>query len=215
MIILAIQSTYVGIEIALYNTDFVHFLENVLIPKNETSTILSVLDTLLINHKLTINKIGCCLVNRGPAPFITLRTVIATANGLKAALQIPLIGMSGLDLLSSEYDMTKGKAIILLNAFANDFYFYIDNNLKGVCSMQEIKSILKNNNITSIIGNGGPLIKNNLSNEFSGEFIDPEKGNCSLHTLISHGYQQAIDPLCRTNTTPYITPLYFKEVTIF
>jgi tRNA A37 threonylcarbamoyladenosine modification protein TsaB len=215
MIILAIQSTYVGIEIALYNTDFMHFLGHALVPKNETSTVLSTIDTLLINHKLTINKIGYCLVNRGPAPFTTLRTVIATANGLKAALQIPLIGMSGLDLLSSEYDMTKRKAIILLNAFANDFYFYIDNNLKGIGSMEEIKSILKSNDITSIIGNGGPLIKNNLPHEFSWKFVDSEKGTCSLHTLITEGYQQATNPLYSPKINPYITPLYFKEMIIF
>lgn len=212
MIILAIQSTYTDIEIALYNTSLMQFVGHTSIAKDKTFTLLSVINVLLIDTQLTIHDISWCFVNRGPAPFTTLRTIIATANGLQAALRIPLIGMSGLELLSKEYNIQQKKSALVLNAFAGDFYFYINNDCQGVCSAEEMKATLQKHEIYTIIGNGSSLLQSIFPQEKSWCCVDPKKGTCSLDTLITYGYQQAI---AKTDSQKYISPLYFKEVTIF
>lgn len=215
MIILAIQSTYTSIEIGLYNKNTMTLLGHSTVEKIHTSLLLDTINMLLNTSLLTIKDVGVCVTNCGPAPFTTLRTVIATVNGLKAALNIPVIGINGLDALSIEYNTYKDKIVIVLDAFGSDFYFYLNSTKKGLCSKDQIRTLIEMNSITHIAGNGGPLIKNSLTKESDYHLIDVEKGTCSLNTLIEHGIEK-IDLLAQDNIpSTYITPLYFKEICFF
>lgn len=215
MIILAIQSTYTSIEIGLYQKEPLNLIACSSISKADTAHLLKNIDTLLINASLSIEHLAVCIVNRGPAPFTTLRTVIATVNGLKASLKIPVIGVNGLEALNSEYTKEKKNGMIVLNAFAHDFYFYINAAQNGLCSFNKIREIIEQNNIINIIGNGGPLIKDVIQKNINYQFIDSEKGTCSLNTLISQGIYLSKTVVENEIFNTYVSPLYFKEINIF
>ncbi len=77
---------------------------------------------------------GCCIadvahlvVTRGPAPFTTLRTVIATANGISFARGIPLVGINALEALADEYAESAHHFVALLDAFNDAVYYCIDD----------------------------------------------------------------------------------------
>ncbi|RTL07215.1 hypothetical protein EKK58_03500 [Candidatus Dependentiae bacterium] len=218
MIILAIQSTYTSIEFGLYRHDTNAPVASSSVSKAETAKLLERINTILHTNSLAIQDIVGCIVNQGPAPFTTLRTVIATVNGIAAVRRIPILGINGLAALNEEYSLHQKNNIILLNAFANDFYFYINTVQNGICSLDTIKELIQKHHIVSIIGNGIPLIKHvlhNTNNHY--QYIDPEKGTCSLDTLVKSGMQQITTQILKQKFVEpaYVAPLYYKEINIF
>ena len=95
------------------------------IAKTEASKqLIPVLAALLQKKDQSFTDLSLCAVSRGPGPFTTLRTVIATMNGLSYATGISLVGVNALEVLITQYDVTNTKQVIaLLNAFGGDVYF--------------------------------------------------------------------------------------------
>ena len=123
---LAIQSTYTSVECALFHDDTV--LRTIEIDKSQASKqILIALEQLLATHQLSLQDISFAAVNTGPAPFTTLRVVIATMNGISFASPLPLIGVDGLEAMTQEYFTDNNITILLLNAFNKDVYFALKN----------------------------------------------------------------------------------------
>ncbi len=134
MFILIIQSTYEQVEIAIYNNN--NQIAKRFIAKQEASSkILLGIDNLLTECKITLNDVKKIVVNLGPSPFTTLRTVISTVNGLAFAEQIPIVGVDGLKAFVN-HDAKKFSdmpIVVVLNAFANDVYYAIkDQAAKNV-----------------------------------------------------------------------------------
>lgn len=121
---LVIQATYTSIEIGLFavEEDELYSIATSVLEKQKSAQLLSTIDQLL-NRGVQLGRYLFCAVNRGPAPFTTLRTVIATVNGLKAVTPIKLIGVDGLAVLAEEYK-DEQSFIFVSNAFAGDLYFY-------------------------------------------------------------------------------------------
>ncbi len=87
------------------------------------SSLIPTLQTMLTTHDIAMDEIACIGVNTGPGPFNTLRSIIATANGISFAKQIPLIGCNGLELMLQE--QTDCNVVVILDAFGSDVYFAI------------------------------------------------------------------------------------------
>jgi len=122
---IAIQNTYEIFEIAL-------FVNNELIGKeredkhNASKLFIPLLDELLTKNNAKISDFDFCAVNCGPGPFSTLRSIIASVNGLHFATNIPLISIDGLEATFLEfYDNNYENTVVLLNAFNNEVYYLI------------------------------------------------------------------------------------------
>jgi tRNA A37 threonylcarbamoyladenosine modification protein TsaB len=127
---------------------------------------------------------------------------------------MPLVAFNNLDTLATEYEHTKVKKIILLNAFAGDFYYWTDTQ-QGVGKAPYIASIIKAEVIAQIIGNGGPLLRTELThtnNLLDVQYIDELKDCCSLETAATLGAQRYATGQIEQQ---YITPLYFKQPLFF
>src|SRR3989338_1529451 len=113
---LALQATYHSLEYALY--DGMRLIQKKSLIKTQASSLLMCeLNQLLSDHNCTWHDIQFLAVNQGPAPFTTLRALIATVNGISFATHKPLIGIDGLAAFAHEY---KSDAVTLniLNAFS-------------------------------------------------------------------------------------------------
>lgn len=228
---LAVQSTYDGIEMALYNES--HQVDYAYETKfNATKNLIPLIDQLLSNHHLTSQNLSFVVVNRGPGPFTTLRTVIATANALHFATDIPLIGIDGLEAFAHEHtDAAWPCSIYLLNAFAQDVYFCVQKNNKiespGYRSINTLLNELAADQTMStirFIGNGALLHNALIKQCFGKRAYYPEQ--MPLFVNLSHialaGYQQwlakkALPGLTQhptdasqRRTGGYLTPLYLK-----
>jgi tRNA threonylcarbamoyladenosine biosynthesis protein TsaB len=122
---IAIQNTYEIFEMALFINNTLH--DTIHEDKRHTSKLfIPLLDQLLTRNNIDFTSLSFCAVNCGPGPFSTLRSIIASVNGLHCATNIPLIGIDGLDALFLEfYNPTYQHTIVLLNAFNNEVYYLI------------------------------------------------------------------------------------------
>lgn len=123
---LTLSSTYEHVEVGLYSGNTALARESI-DKKLASKELVSAIGRILGAHRAHIRDIAFIAVNQGPAPFTTLRTVIATANGLNFASGIPLVGVDGFRALA--YTCRNDQwphTVYILNAFGNDAYFYVE-----------------------------------------------------------------------------------------
>lgn len=217
---IAIQNTYDIFEMALFinnkRIDYVHE------DKRHTSKMfIPLLDQLCIRNNITMSDVLFCAVNCGPGPFSTLRSIIASVNGLHAATNIPFIGIDGLDATFIElYDNKYENTVVLLNAFNNEVYYLtaqgsqiltkgyqkIDVFLNSVRS----EPVEENERLINFIGNGvtlhQSLIKEILGN--NAVIKEPNQPMCSIETIGKLGLEKFIQ---NNRSNGYLMPLHLKK----
>ena len=200
------------------------FLNNKLIDhiqedKRHTSKLfIPLLNQLFTKNKVPLSSLSLCAVNCGPGPFSTLRSIIASANGIHYATTIPLIGVDGLDALFSEvYNPDYPHTIALLNAFNNDIYYLIAHHnkilAKGYDKIDAFITDIQQKypaEPINFIGNGvslhQDLIKNSLKSNAIITHNIPEF--CSIQTIASLGLAAFRDS---NYNAGYLMPLHLKK----
>lgn len=191
---LAIQHTYDTFEIAL-------FIDNKLIDKIQddkrytSKLFIPHLQQLLSKNAITFAELSFCAVNCGPGPFSTLRSIIASVNGLHAATNIPLIGIDGLEATLLEfYDPAYENTIVLLNAFNNESYYLIAQQDKIISMGYKNTDILKQEILEQFPSGSVNIIDNKIR---------------SIETIAQLGYQQFMDR--QKPIAGYLMPLHLKK----
>jgi len=214
---LAIQSTYHDVEVVLYNHELQ--LEVRLIKKVDASaTLIPSLDELFKTHGLKVDDLSFIAVNQGPAPFTTLRVVIASMNGIGFATNIPLIGIDGLKALLAEYyDPSQLPMVALLDAFADDVYYGIrDEKAALVKDCMPISALLpkiESNYPTQhvrFIGNGAALHKETIRFVLCDRAIiqEPIVQTCSVSQVARMGLHEWQK---QKGLSKQLLPLYLKK----
>lgn len=188
---LVIQNTYEELQIALLQGTHLIALQS--ISKMEASTrFISVLESLLNQHQLTLTQIPFIAVNQGPGPFTTLRTVLSCANGLSFASKVPLIGVDGLDaFIHEQSDKKYPNTVLLLNAFGQDVYFAIQSDQATQKGYQNIDVLLEQikettaNKTIRFLGNGTQLFQEKIVALFGKDAYIPKDipSYCSIQAV--------------------------------
>lgn len=214
---LAIQSTYTSVECALFHDNVM--VDKIEIDKSQASKrILIALEQLLATHELALKNISFAAVNTGPAPFTTLRVVIATMNGISFASPLPLIGIDGLEAMTQEYFTNKNNiSILLLNAFNKDVYFALQNKdgaiEKGCIPLSNLLERLSTtygvNTPLTFIGSGALLHKKEIETVFgpSAHFLHTNADRPSIKKIGMLGLRAWQE---KNGIQRKIVPLYLK-----
>lgn len=214
---LSIQSTYHDVEAALYHHEMI--LEMCVIKKiNASADLIPSLDELFKTYNLKIDDLSFIAVNQGPAPFTTLRVVIASMNGISFATNIALIGIDGLEALLAEYyDPCCLPTVALLDAFANDVYYAIQDSQMAVrkgCMpilflLEEIAMHYPQQQIR-FIGNGASLHKEAIHSVLKDQAIIPEPTvfTCSVAQIARMGLHKWQE---QQGLSKQLLPLYLKR----
>ncbi len=206
---LILQATYDEIQFALYKNE--ELLSKRSVIKTQSSYFLmNELNKVLHKESTTWSELAFIGVNQGPAPFTTLRALIATVNGIAFATGVGLIGVDGLVCFADE-QYKQGVTVVLLNAFAQDVYYAVkegDTIKTGWQNSKEFLECLKGNHPDqpiTFVGNGVPLHQEKIEKMF-GEcaFIPtPLPQYPKLDTVAQHCFGQI-------EKVPHLTPLYLK-----
>jgi tRNA threonylcarbamoyladenosine biosynthesis protein TsaB len=188
---LVLQNTYDELQIALMKDNQL-IASRSLSKINASALFTSELQTLLDTHQVKLLEIPFIAVNQGPGPFTTLQVLLASANGLSFATNIPLIGVDGLDACLQEYaDSNFPNTVILLNAFSKDVYFAIQTDgkiTKGYHNIdaliERIKQLIPHEQIR-FLGNGTQMFAEKITAAFAQNAYIPEKipSYCSITTV--------------------------------
>jgi len=225
---LSVQNSYTHLEMALMRDAEV--VDTTACAKQDASRDFIIhLSELLERNKLVVADLQFVAVNQGPGPFTTLRTVLASVNGLSFATKIPLIGVDGLDagldeLANSDYAVN----IYLLNAFNRDVYFGIQEGGQRQKGYKKVDTLLAELHDrypgTSLyfFGNGAELYVRDIRYELSGRaiFADPMPQTCSVEQIGKMGlnlWQQpgVADGEDGQKEAPHeqqLLPLYLKQI---
>lgn len=170
----------------------------------------SVQDSLQKNN-LGLSDLDFIAANVGPAPFTTLRVVLATLNGVAFVNKITLVAIDALTSFIYEISQENSNKniLVLLNAFGGDLYFgYLENQQIeiGYGSIENLISKFQSKQNIVIAGNAlekFPEIKDNFAH---GTFL--ENSYVSIDTIAKLA-QQAFES---KNSTEKLVPLYIKNV---
>lgn len=215
---ICLHNTYHSVEVALLTNNSI--IKKIPITKEEASALLiPKIDKLLTSNNLTISDLTCLIINQGPAPFTTLRTMIATVNGISFATHIPLVGVDGLIALLKEYSDKKNyPTVALLNAFNKAVYYAIAHSSLaqptiGYDSINTLLESLKTQFIQTpirFIGNACLLYKNEIIELFGDNALldEPVPEVASIECIIKLGLEQWND---QETITIQLEPLYLKK----
>jgi tRNA threonylcarbamoyladenosine biosynthesis protein TsaB len=213
---LAVQATYQQLEIGLFKD---HQLLSLIKEdkKRASAMIIEHLNAVLQNNDVQLGDLSFIAVNQGPAPFTSLRVVIATVNGIAFAKEIPLVGIDGLAAFMQEHQSPEWPVTVgLINAFNKDIYFAIaqsDQPLEMGCKnietfLNELNEQFPNQQLR-FIGNGTELFQQELIHVFPNAFIpEPLPEYLSINYLGLLGaakWEQGI-------TSNQLLPLHLKRL---
>jgi tRNA threonylcarbamoyl adenosine modification protein YeaZ len=213
---LAIQNTYDHVEVGLFSFGL-ETIARISITKIDASKkLIPVIAECLQEQSKKLSDLPFIVVNQGPGPFTTLRTVITTANGLSFATGIPLIGVDALAAMASAWqDNRYAITVIMLNAFAFDVYVLIEKNgaviFNGYKNIDQLLHELKQEPKTiRCIGNGADLYREKIKAILGSKVFIPEPNPayCSLEQIARIGYQKWHAGNRGTNQ---LLPLYLKQ----
>lgn len=215
-IYLVVHNTYHVIECGLFN-DGTCIASAQISKMQASSSLVSTLDTLLKKNNLALDDLSFCAVGQGPGPFTTLRTVIATMNGISFATGIPLIGINLLTALVNTYDPHKKHSVIgVLNAFGGDVYYAVRLQEKNMyltgCGtsnkIAEYINLLSNNDRLCIVGNARESCAHELRAIYGDRIIVGDCEYASLETVAKMG----IDQWASGNKgVQHLSPIYLKN----
>lgn len=192
MTYLAIQHTYNTFEMALFINN--QFIDKMSEDKRHTSKLfIPLLQQLLSKNAIAFAELSFCAVNCGPGPFSTLRSILASVNGLHAATNIPLIGIDGLEATFLDfYDLAYENTIVLLNAFNNESYYLTATG----------------DNIISTGYKNTDLLMQELAEQFSAGTINViDNKMCSIEKIAQLGYEK----YSNKESNGYLMPLHLKK----
>lgn len=215
MFLLIINGTYTTIEAALAGSGVMHAAS---ISHHHASTqLLPMIEKLCAEQNLKISDIAAIAVNVGPGPFTTMRSVIATINGLAYAAHILLIPINGIEAFVKAHKKNGyTHTCALLNAFCNDVYYAFydyatETIISGCCSIEywieQHKNFLRSHPHARInyIGNGCTLYQKELASQFGMHTISDEQAPevPTIAAIIAAAQQMTI-------RVTQVEPLYFK-----
>lgn len=211
---LSIISDYQTVQISLCQKE--HVLQSAQCDKHDSNKqLLTLIDTLLRQHNISLHSLDFIGVNAGPGPYTSLRVAISTANALSFATGIPLIGIDALLCLLEEHSTADDHDVIaLLNAFNNEVFYGIktNNNIQtGYIAVQHLSAVMNllQNNIT-FIGNGVSMYRDQIQEIFPHITLPTAAPAYASHEyMIKHAWQQWCNKQGITNE---LFPLYLKEL---
>jgi len=90
--------------------------------KTHSQTLLPMIEEVLKMTDTARTELGCVVVSKGPGSFTGLRIGGATAKGLCAALNIPAVGVSTLEMLAANFLGSKETIVPIMDARRNQVY---------------------------------------------------------------------------------------------
>lgn len=120
MLILAIDTTTSVCSVALARDDRLLAEIATNLPRTHSQRLLPLVENLMAETSLKPEELELLAVTRGPGSFTGLRIGIATIKGMGLALDLPVVGVSTLQVLAHNFG--EGLVCPVLNARLNQVY---------------------------------------------------------------------------------------------
>lgn len=148
MKILAFDVAIAGCTVATLDTDTKAVYKNhIATERGQAEMLIPLIDEIVTQAGWRMSDIDRVAVTTGPGSFTGVRIGLSTARSLAMALDVPVFGMSTLDILCRQCEE---KALVLIDTKRGDYY--------GQCAGQGAKIWSEED----VAGFNGPVIKDAL-----------------------------------------------------
>ena len=178
--------------------------------KYHSAFLIPTIVSILKNNKLTMQNIDVIGTNIGPGSFTGIRACVTVARVMAQQLNIPLVGVSSLEILS-KINNSQNKTIVVLDARKQQFYTAV---YKSGQEIQEPKLISKEELLKIDFENTKVI-----SDEVSHDVLKEISVDTSIYTRINADlgkYLNALvtDKILRAQNDEYVwaklKPLYLQ-----
>ncbi len=120
------------------------FSDHRVIPRQHNQFILSMIQQLLTDAGITLRQLDAIVVGIGPGSFVGVRLAVSVAQGLAYGVDLPLIGVSSLQVLAQTAYRERGcpEVVIALDAHMRAFYLGYYRLDKGVMDSQQAEQAI-------------------------------------------------------------------------
>lgn len=197
---LGISSDYNNVHVFLCSAASI-ISSRTLDKKDGNKLLLTELDNLLQEKKLSLHDLSFIGVNVGPAPYTGLRIAIATANGLQTATGLPIVPIDALKAFVTGMRTDEHHATVaLLNAFNNDLFYAVARHTGQIQTGYEKALSLHERLATEL---------KDLQINYIGNAADRSTQEyASLEQLAAYAYKKWQEQ----KTTDLALPLYLKQI---
>jgi len=164
--ILAINTSTPQFGIALLDDDNTILAEYFMSKEQGFGSLMPALHFLLSKLKADIHDQKAIVVATGPGSFTGLRVGLSAAKGLCHALEIPIVGISSLEALASQFPYSDLPITPVLYSRKREFFtaqFILSNDNNLARSMDDIA--LKVNDLHSVFDQPSLFIGNDFTNQ--------------------------------------------------
>ena len=133
-------------------------LTSVAIPYEEMQTrsprLLQTIREMLLDNNLTFSELDLIATSVGPGGFTAIRTCMTVARVMAQELEKKLIGVTSFEILQNlPIDYENKKILVALDARRDSAYVAIDNEIKGIVLLEDLKNDIANNDYFLITDN--------------------------------------------------------------
>lgn len=155
MRVLAIDVSVTGCSVSILDTE-TNFscARHVATDRGQAEMLVPMIADMVAESGMTLGDMTCIAVTRGPGSFTGVRIGLATARSLGLALNIPVIGLSTLDVIAQSYPEGKDSTLFLIDTKRGDYYGQV-----GACSDHTDPCIWSEEDIAAF---SGTIIKDAL-----------------------------------------------------
>jgi len=114
--LLAIDTSTAWISLALYDGNFIHYEVTWQTKNHHTVELAPAIDALFQKTGMKSNDLTGLAVALGPGSFTSLRIGLAAAKGFALGLNIPMAGVSSLDIVAAAQPLDEKPMIVVLHA---------------------------------------------------------------------------------------------------
>ena len=165
--ILAINSSTVQYSAALMTLEGVIIADFMVSPKGNTFTeFIPGIDRLLKSSGTGIETLSAVAVTAGPGSFTGLRVGLAAAKGVAYSMNVPLIGISGIDALASSIPYADIPVCAMIASRRDEaFYAFFRNEEGNIPARQTPDRSMKIKEIGSLIDTPTIIVGNDFKKQ--------------------------------------------------
>ena len=169
MYLLAIESSGNVASVAIAGKEKILAEYTVNIGKTHSQTLLPMIDRVLGDAEMSVNDMSAIAISRGPGSFTGLRIGSATAKGLAASAEIPIVDVPTLEALAVGVGNSGGRLICpVIDARRNEVYTALYEEAVGQTAYSGKNVTVTQSGLLRRIGEERALSMEALLEELSG-----------------------------------------------
>ena len=219
MLILGIDTATDQVGCAIGGQDGVLAHQHLLAPRRHAETLAPQIEALCALAEVPLARVGAVAVDLGPGLFTGLRVGFTTAVTIASALEVPMVGLTSLDLLAHAAHLTDRLVAAAVDARRGEVFAALYRPVPGgvqqvsgptVARPEELASELQaRNEECLLVGDGARRHRDVFAGVDHAHLAGPELAHPSAAVLVALAHARAVRE--EFVAPRELSPLYLRE----